>query len=129
MNGFCAGRNMVFAAAFHQFEEKLRKNIHVAGVISFYSLVDRTLMDHERYQADPLLAERGLVPEFLLNIFANSYTGPGLVDLKSYSHQDSLPVKSKNSQPHLSEWDRLHKTERFPRFLDGNGCTERARGN
>ena len=82
LSGFSAGGNLVFAAAM-KLHEKVRDLIRLAGIISFYPLLDRTRATEEKYARNPIAAEKRSTPKGWDKLFVDSYLGSSPVDLTS----------------------------------------------
>lgn len=80
LSGFSAGGNMVFASAIRLQQERGDK-VPLAGIISFYPLVDRTISDEDKHKTNP--KARGSLPPSVQKLFTDCYLGKGVSDLSS----------------------------------------------
>lgn len=82
LSGFSAGGNMVFAAAM-MLHAQTQGSIKPAAIVSFYPLLDRTPSREDKYEKNPIAAEKVATPKSWDKLFVDCYLGFGPVELSS----------------------------------------------
>lgn len=74
LSGSSAGGNMVFTTAMW-LKAEMDKKVDLAGIISFYPSVDRTLNDEQRLAENPNSAGKQALPASWRELMTSCYTG------------------------------------------------------
>lgn len=134
LSGFSAGGNLVFASAMRLYAKEIGRRINLAGIISFYPLLDRTISEEAKAATNPIAAQKATL-KHLKKIFDDSYLGLNPRELESPYHSPGIATDEllKGALPDkiaifTCGWDTLcNKGKVFRTRLAGLGKTASGR--
>jgi putative ergosteryl-3beta-O-L-aspartate hydrolase len=121
LSGFSAGANMAFGVAY-----RLNSSTKLAGLVSFYPLLDRTRSREEKLAKNPIAGEKMTIPKSWQKVFDKAY----LRNAKDLSCPDLSPGLAADdvvkALPRVGlwscEWDELlEETELYRKRLEQLG--------